>query len=76
MFTAYDVHQTESISDTKTYPFGIGPERCAIELRKFADDVAAGRVMLQRVTVKSIVEKDDFPMSHLEIEFFEPRNKT
>jgi hypothetical protein len=77
VFTAYDVNKAEVPSDgqRKIYPFGIGPKRCADELRKFADDVENSKVILQRVTIKSIAQLDEFPMTHLEIEFFEPKEK-
>lgn len=74
MFTAYDIHIHE-LRDT-AHPFGIGPPRLAAELRKFADAVEAGQVYLQVVSVESKARTDDFPMTYIKLEFYEPRPKT
>ena len=73
MFTAYDIHVHE-LRDP-THPFGIGPPRIAAELRKFADDIEAGKVYLQTVSIESLATNDDYPMTYLKIKFYEPRAK-
>lgn len=70
MFTAYDVHQLAT-GEHKEFPFGIGPERAAKELHMFADKIASGEYLLQVVETNYKVTHDDFPMSHLHIEFYE-----
>jgi len=71
MFTAYDVSKVIQQDKDGGFPFGIGPEQAAKELRAFAEKIAKGEYVLQVVEVKSITDRDDFPMTHVYFQVYE-----
>jgi hypothetical protein len=56
------------------YPFGIGKSKdCAAELRRFADDVEKGVILIQRIHCAQVSDIADYGMAYLFVEFVEAR---
>jgi hypothetical protein len=68
MFSTYDLANQTGTPD---FPFGLGVQRCADQLRALADRIESSEYMLQAVTVKTVADREDFPMTHVELVFFE-----
>jgi hypothetical protein len=72
MFSAYDVGIDKPDAE---FPFGIGSANFARELHALADRIAAGKIAVQKVRVKTVAKNEDFPLTHLHISCYEPREK-
>jgi hypothetical protein len=64
MFSAYDVGFA---ANNPEFPFGIAHEKCAAELRTFADKLERGEVLLQKVRCSSYATRDDYPMTEMHL---------
>jgi hypothetical protein len=53
------------------YNFGMDSKKCAEVLRKVADAIESGDVILQDGKVYSAVSHSDFPMTTLHLKFYE-----
>lgn len=56
-----------------TFEFGVSPDNLAARLRKMADDIDNGEVLVSSVTDNTRASRDDFEIKHLVVRYHQKK---